>query len=57
MANTQNGVMDFVPKDQAAISVAEIIDPSLSYRVIEYNHYSMKGDLKRKRDILLALED
>lgn len=57
MPNAQNGIVDFVPKDQAAISVAEIIDPSLSYRVIEYNHYSMKGDLKRKRDILLAIED
>ncbi len=57
MSNAQGGITDFVPKDQAAISVAEIIDPDLSYRVIEYNHYSMKGDLDRKKNILLALSD
>ena len=57
MENTQDGITDFVPKDQAAISVAEIIDPTLSYRVIEYNHHSMKGDLDRKKAILIALAD
>lgn len=57
MENVQGGVTDFVPKDQAAISVAEIIDPSLSYRVIEYNHHSMKGDLDRKKAIIIALAD
>lgn len=55
MPNQNDGVTDFVPKDQAAISVSEIIDPNLSYKVIEYNHHSMKGDLDRKRNILLAL--
>ena len=57
MPNNQNGITDFVPKDQAAISVAEIIDSSLSYRVIEYNHHSMRGDLERKRALLLSLAD
>lgn len=58
MANKQDIFTDFVPKDQAAISVAEIlIDPNLSYRVIEYNHHSMKGDLERKRATLLVLGD
>lgn len=57
MANLQGRVIDFVPKDQVAISVAEIVDTSLSYRVIEYNHHSMKGDLERKKGILLALAD
>ena len=55
MENPNNGLIDFVPKDQAAISVAEIIDPTLSYKVIEYNHHSMKGDLERKKNTLLAL--
>lgn len=31
MPNVQKNVTDFVPKDQAAISVAEIVDPALSY--------------------------
>lgn len=57
MANRNGILTDFVPKDQAAISVAEIVDPELSYKVIEYNHHSMKGDLSRKREILLALAD
>jgi len=57
MPLVDNGITDFVPKDQVAISVAEIIDTSLSYKVIEYNHHSMKGDLNRKKEILLALAD
>lgn len=55
--NIQGGVTDFVPKDQVAISVAEIIDPDLSYRTIEYNHHSMKGDLERKKATLVMLAD
>ena len=55
MENTKNGITDFVPKDQAAISVSERIDSNLSYKVIEYNHHSMKGDLDRKKDILLLM--
>lgn len=55
MANTQDNVTDFVPKDQAVISVAETVEPELSYKVIEYNHHSMKGDLERKKAILVAL--
>ena len=57
MPNMQDGITDFVPKDQAAIAVAEIVDSNLSYKVIEYNHHSMKGDLERKKSILLALAD
>lgn len=58
ISNTdEKGITDFVPKDQAAISVAEIVDPDLSYRVIEYNHHSMKGDLERKRSTILVLAD
>jgi len=56
MANKQDNFTDFVPKDPAAISVAEILnDPDLSYKAIEYNHHSMKGDLERKKTILVAL--
>lgn len=57
MANNYEGIINFVPKNQAAIAVAEIIDPSLSYKVIEYNHHSMKGDLIRKKATLLELAD
>lgn len=57
MPNVQDGITDFAPKNQASISVAEIVDSDLSYKVIEYNHYSMKGDLERKKSILLSLAD
>lgn len=51
----QNGVTIFVPKSQNVISVSEILPDPLSYTVIEYNHYRMKGDLEGKKDILLKL--
>ncbi|MBR3299076.1 MAG: hypothetical protein IKI64_07725 [Clostridia bacterium] len=57
MPINQDGITIFVPKDQTAISVSEIVDPSLSYRVIEYNHHSMKGDLERKKAVLHKLAD
>ena len=57
LKNKHDCVTDLVPKDQAVISVAEIVDPELSYKVIEYNHHSMKGDLERKRATLLVLAD
>lgn len=38
-----------------ATAVAEIVDNDLSYKVLRYNHYMLKGDLKSKKDILLAL--
>ena len=53
-SNTYNGITDFVPKDAVAISVAETVDSSLSYKTIEYGHHSMKGDLERKKTVLQA---
>ena len=38
-----------------ATAVAEIVDNDLSYKVLRYNHYMLKGDLQAKKDILLAL--
>ena len=46
-----------VEKNPAAIAVAEISDPSVSYKVVEYNHYSLKGNLDRKLSILKTLAD
>lgn len=47
----------FVPKSPEAIAVSEVIDPALSYKTIEYNHHSMKGDIDKKRDTLLKYAD
>ena len=57
MENDVDGITEFVPKDQAAIAVAEIVEQSLSYRLIEYNHHSMKGDLDKKKKIIRDLAD
>ena len=54
---SENGVSILVPKDQTAIAVAETLDRNLSYRVIEYNHNSMRGNLDKKRNILIVLAD
>ena len=52
-----DGITIFVPKSQPAIVVSEILSPSLSYKVIEYNHHSMKGDLDKKQATLKLLAD
>lgn len=57
MQAKQNDLTIFVEKDPAAIAVAEgeFIPESLSYRLISYNHYSMKGNLAEKKTTLLDL--
>lgn len=52
-----DGFTLFVPKSQPAIVVSEMLPKDLSYKVIEYNHHSMKGDLKRKQATLKLLAD
>lgn len=54
---SENGISIFVPKSQPAIVVSEMLPSNLSYKVIEYNHHSMKGDLERKQATLKLLAD
>lgn len=44
----------FVPRDNNAIAAAEseLVPESLSYKVLEYNHYSLNGNIEAKREIL-----
>jgi hypothetical protein len=44
-----------IEKEPAAISAAEISEPEIAKRIIQYNHYALKGDIETKKDILLAL--
>lgn len=37
-----------------ATAVAEIVKEEISYKVLRYNHYMLKGDLQAKKEILLA---
>lgn len=57
MIITKNGFSLFVPKSQPAIRVSEMLPSDISYKVIEYNHHSMKGDLERKQATLKLLAD
>ncbi len=44
-----------VQKSAQATAVAEILPTDLATLVIEYNHYTLKGKIERKKDILVAL--
>ena len=57
MSIKDNDFTLFVPKSQPAIVVSETLPPDLSYKVIEYNHHSMKGNLERKQATLKLLAD
>lgn len=47
----------YVEKSPSAIAVAESaqISAELSYKVLEYNHHSLKGDIEKKKDIINKL--
>lgn len=44
-----------IEKNPSAIAVAEIVDEDTACKVIEYNHYLLKGDIDKKKEILLQL--
>lgn len=46
-----------IEKNPAAIAAAEIAPSEVSYKIIEYNHFRLKGDIETKRNILLLLAD
>ncbi len=54
---SEDGITIFVPKDNVAIAVSqsELIPDGMSYKVISYSHYSMKGNLEEKKVTLQAL--
>jgi hypothetical protein len=44
-----------IEKNPAAISAAEISEPGIAKKIIQYNHYTLKGNIKEKKAILIAL--
>lgn len=56
---SEDGLTIFVPKDSVAMAVSESehIPENVSYKVIAYNHHSMKGNLDSKKQTLLVLTD
>lgn len=55
MEISEKGLTIFVPKVPEAIAVSEIVEGELSYKVIEYNHHLMRGDVNKKKSIILLL--
>lgn len=57
MKSCEDGFTIFVPRDNAAIAVSESehIPENVSYKVIVYNHHSMKGNLEAKKAVLQQL--
>ena len=55
MSMNQDGFVIYVEKLPAAISVAESeqIPKEISYKMISYNHHSMKGNLQEKKNTIL----
>ncbi len=55
----EDGFTLFVPKDNVATAVSEsaLIPENVSYRIISFNHHSMKGNFEEKRQTLLVLAD
>ncbi|MBR1663585.1 MAG: hypothetical protein IJ696_04570 [Ruminococcus sp.] len=42
-------------KNAAVTAVAECVDEELAYQIVKYNHYTLKGDISKKKEILLKL--
>ena len=45
----------FVEKDAVVTTVASVLPEEMSYKIISYNHHSMRGDVEAKKAILLIL--
>ena len=42
-------------KNATVTAVAECVDEELAYQIVKYNHYTLKGDISKKKEILLKL--
>lgn len=44
-----------IQKNAAVSEVVDLVEPSLADSILEYNHYVLKGDLERKKNILIKI--
>lgn len=44
-----------VQKDAAVSEVVELVEPTIADSILEYNHYVLKGDLEKKKNILIKI--
>lgn len=54
---TENGMIIYVPLSVPAMEVASIVSSPLSYKTLEYNHHSNKGNLSAKLAMLKMMAD
>lgn len=56
MSYFKNEEIALITEKNAAVSaVAECVDEELAYQIVKYNHYTLKGDISKKKEILLKL--
>lgn len=57
MTSNEDGFTIFVPKDNVSIAVSEsnLIPDKFSYKIVTYNHHSMRGNIDAKKETLLIL--
>ena len=56
LRDDKNGNPIIVSKNQASVLAAEIVeDDDVSFDLIEYNHYALKGNLSEKKKILASI--
>lgn len=53
----KDGLLIFVAKTPEALAVAEFTNENLSYKLLEYNHYRLRGELTTKLGILKLMAD
>jgi hypothetical protein len=53
--NEDEETVIIIEKNEAAIAVAEISEPEIAKKIIQYNHYLLKGDIETKRGLLLIM--
>ena len=53
----KEGIFIIVENNPFAMSVAEIVEPKISYSVLEYNHFKLKGNVFKKKMILKQLAE
>ena len=44
-----------IQKDAAVSEVVELVEPTIADSILEYNHYVLKGDLEKKKNILIKI--
>lgn len=55
MQAEEDGFIIFVEKSPVAIAVSEMLPKEDAYKIISYNHHSMRGDIEEKRSTLVQL--